>query len=277
MRNLLYLIFRYSAFLVFILLEVLSIYLIVNYNKSQGEIWAHSGNLLTGSINKRVQGVEDFFTLRDLNDSLFRENAKLLETILNYRISEDNHFQNFEASITDTSLQYQLIPANVCDKTINLRNNFMTLCAGSDDGITPLMGIISKDGVIGLVKNVSKNFSTVQLLINSHSRISAMVTSKGYHGNLIWASDDIREMKLLDVPKHSAIAIGDTIVTSGYSISFPKYVPIGRIKDFNIIGGSNNYDITVQLDYDLSQASTVYAVSFIDSNEKKATIEAQDE
>jgi len=277
MRNLLYLIFRYSAFLVFILLEVVAFYLIISYNKSQGEIWAHSGNLLTGSINKRIQGVEDFVTLRDLNDSLFRENAKLLETILNYRISEDNKFQNFEASITDTSLQYQLIPANVCDKSINLRNNFMTLCAGSEDGITPLMGIISKDGVIGLVKRVSKKFSTVQLLINSQSRISAMINNKGYHGNLIWASEDIREMKLLDVPKHSNISIGDTVVTSGFSISFPKYVPIGKIKDFSIVGGSNNFDITVQLDYDLSQVTTVYAVNFIDSEEKKETIEAQDE
>jgi len=277
MRNLLYLIFRYSAFLLFILFEIISLYLIVNYNKSQKEIWAHSSNILSGNINKRVQKVEDFFTLQAENDSLFRENAKLLETILNYRISEDNNFQEFEAAYSDSTQLYELIPANVSGKTINLRNNFLHLDAGTEDGITPLMGIISKDGVVGLVKSASKNFATVQMLINSQSRISSMIYNKGYHGNLIWASEDIREMKLLDVPKHSNISIGDTVVTSGYSISFPKYIPIGKIKDFSILGGSNNFDITVQLDYDLSTINTVYAVKFIHAEEKLETIENEDE
>jgi len=277
MRNLLYLIFRYSAFLVFILLEIISLHLIINYNNSQKEIWSHSSNLLSGNLNQKVQKVEDFFTLQELNDSLFRENARLLETILNYRVSEDNNFQNFESSISDTTLQYKLIPANVCGKTINLRNNFLELCAGTDAGIQPLMGIISKDGVVGIVKSASKRFATVQMIINSQSRISAMIQNKGNHGNLIWATDNIREMKLLDVPKHSNIEIGDTVVTSGYSISFPKHIPIGRIKDFNILGGSNNYDITVELDYDLAKINTVYAVNFIHAAEKQEELISQDE
>jgi len=278
MRNLLYLIFRYSAFLAFIVLELLSLYLIVNFNKSQKEIWTHSSNLMSGTINKKAQNVEDFFTLQERNDSLVRENAKLLETIINYRISSDNNsFQAFESISTDSTHEYTLIPAKVCDKTLNLRNNFLTLSSGEEQGIKVGMGVISDEGVVGIVKSTSKKFATILLLINSQSRISSMIANKGYHGNLIWASEDIREMKLLDVPKHSNISIGDTVVTSGFSISFPKHIHIGKVKDKQIIGGSNNYDITVELDYDLGRLQDVYVVDFIHAEEKKDILEEQDE
>lgn len=270
MRNLLYLLFRYSALLVFLLFQFISFYLIVSFNKSQNEIWVNSSNIFSGKVQERAQKVEDFFTQQQLNDSLLRENAKLLETIINFRVfSEKNSFQNFESLNSDSLRNYSLIPARVCSKTINLRNNFLTLCVGRNEGVEVGMGVVSKDGVVGIVKSVSESYSTVLMLINGQSRISAMILSKGYHGNLIWTSDDIRSMKLLDVPKHSSIAIGDTVITSGYSISFPPQIPIGYVADFSMQGGSNNYDINVNLDFDLSKVKTAYVIKFDKSEEKE--------
>ncbi len=277
MRNLLFLLFRYSAFIVFLLLEFLSFYLIINYNKSQNEIWSHSSNIFTGNVNKRVQKVEDFVTLQTRNDSLLTENAKLLQSIINFRIySERNSFQEFEDSV-DSLLNYTLIPANVCGKTLHLRNNFLTLCKGENDGIKSGMGVISKDGVVGIVKSASANFATVLMVINSQSRISAKVLNKEYPGNLFWQSADPRKMKLMDVPKHADIKVGDTIVTSGYSVSFPALIPIGKIDYINIIEGSNSYNIDVELDYDLSSTDNVFVVNFKDQEEKEKIVSEQDE
>jgi len=257
MRNLLYLIFRYSAFLVFLVLEFVCFYLIINYNKSQKEIWAHSANIFSGTINKRVQKVEDFVTLQTRNDSLLTENALLLQSILNFRIHSDrNSFQAFEDSV-DSLSNYSLIPTNVCAKTLHLRNNFLTLCKGENDGIKSGMGVISKDGVVGIVKSTSENFATVLMIINSQSRISAKVLSKDYPGNLFWQSADPRKMKLMDVPKHADINVGDTIVT--------------------IIEGSNSYNIDVGLEYDLSTIDKVYVVKFDHQEEKEKLITDQDE
>lgn len=278
MRNLIFLIFRYSAFLVFILFELLSFYLIISYNKSQKEIWANSSNLFSGSIHDRVQKVEDFFTQQQLNDKLLKENARLLETIINYRVfSDNNDFQLYESIESDTIKDYKLIPARVCSKTVNLRNNYFTLCSGTEDGIEKGMGVISRDGVVGIVKNATDHFSTVLLLINSQSRISAMVHGKGYHGNLLWVSSDIRKMKLSDVPKHAEIKTGDTIVTSGYSISFPPHIPIGKVSEFKILGGSNNYDIDIDLDYDLSETDAVYVIKYEEVTEKDSILVLQHE
>ena len=278
MRNLLYLIFRFSAFLAFLVLELICFYLIVNYNKSQGEIWAHSSNLFVGSINARSQKVEDFFELNQKNDSLLLENARLLETILNFRMtSENNAFQDFEETLQDSTLDYQLIPANVVSKTIHLRNNYLTLSKGKKDGLKVGMGVLGKNGVIGIIKSLSDNYATVLLILNGQSRTSVKILNEEYHGNLVWESSDPRLMNLKDVPRHANISKGDTIVTSGYSISYPANVHLGTIDAINYIKGSNSYDIDVRLDYDLSNISYAYVVAFQKKEEKETVVELQDE
>ena len=181
MRNLISLLFRFSAFITFLIFEAVSLYLIVSLNKSQGEIWSHSSNLFTGKLNEKVQVVEDFFTLRTTNDSLLTENAELLQTIINYRIfSENNSFQQFEQENRDSLVNYRLIPANIVSKTVNLRNNYLTLNAGLNKGVKPSMGVISDHGVIGIVKSVSNNYATVLMIINSYSRISCKIKNKDF-------------------------------------------------------------------------------------------------
>jgi len=275
MSNVISLFIRYSAFILFILLEIISFQLIINYNKSQKEIWANSSNRLTGGINEYVQGVEDFLQLQNYNDSLLVENAKLLETIINYRVSsKDNIFQTFEEQ--DSSKDYRLIPAKVCSKTLNLRNNYMTLCKGSKDSLYVGMGVISDKGIVGIISQVSDNFSTVLMILNSESRTSAKISSKNYIGNLIWRKDNIRIMTLKDIPKHATIAVGDSVSTSGYSISFPEDIYIGKVSDYRSGSGGNSYDIDVRLLSDLSTVDYVYVVSYNKAEEKQEIIESDE-
>ncbi len=271
MRNIISLLIRYSAFIVFLTLECLSFYLIVNYNKSQKEIWANSSNMFTGGVNSYVQGVEDFFALQNRNDSLLIENAQLLETIINYRInSKDNSFQAFEDS--DSTSNYSLIPSRVCSKTINLRNNYMTLCKGSKDSIQVGMGVLTEDGIAGIISQVSPDFSTVLMILNSESRTSAKIKGKNYFGNLLWRKSNPLIMTLTDVPKHAEIMVGDTIVTSGYSISYPEDVYIGTLSDYSLRDGSNSYSIDVQLATDFSKTDYVYVVSYKLADQKEELI-----
>jgi len=260
----------------FLFLEIISFYLIINYNKSQKEIWAHSSNIFTGSIYEKVEGVQDFFELKAENDSLLVENAKLLETIINFRVTtKESAFETFEAE--DSLINYSVIPARVCSKTINLRNNFLTLCKGEQDGIKIGMGVFAKEGIVGIIKSVSDNFATVLMILNSQSRISGSINSKKYHGNLVWDSENPMKLNLLDVPKHADIQIGDSISTSGYSVSFPPDIYIGKISDYTLGGGSNSYNIEVDLNHDLSKLEYVYVIAFDKSEEKQVLIEESDE
>lgn len=276
MRNLIYLIIRYSALVVFILLECLSFYLIVNYNRSQKEIWSHSSNLFTGEINKRMENIQNYFSLQVQNDSLLSENARLREQIINYRVaSKENAFQEFES--TDTLRKYHLIPVGVCGKTLNLRNNYFTLCKGRAAGIRPGMGVISDKGIVGIVKTVSNHFSTVLLLTNSQSRVSARIKDSNYPGTIVWNNSNPRIVNLIEVPRHAVVEIGDSIVSSGYSISFAPDVYIGRIADFKIHEGNSNYSIDVELSEDLSALDFVYVIDYHYIEEKSNQLELENE
>lgn len=276
MRNLLYLIVRYSAFILFILLEVLAFYLIVNFNKSQKEIWAHSSNLMTGNVFKKMENIEDYFDLKIQNDSLHTENARLKETIINYRIeSKENEFQKFENS--DSTRSYSLLPVTICSKTMNLRNNYMTLCKGSNSGIEIGMGVVSDNGIVGIIKSVSKSFSTVQLVTNSNSRISSKVSSKNYPGSLVWNNSDPQILNLVDIPKHASIELGDSISTSGFSVIFPPDIFIGTVKDFSAADAGNNYRINVAMNNNLSTLEYAYVIKYVLFEEKESIIEQENE
>ena len=71
---------------------------------------------------------------------------------------------------------------------------------------------------------------------------------------------DPQTMILESVPKHQYIAIGDTVVTSGYSTIFPKGIKVGRIEKFEVIPGSNSFEITVKLFQNLSSLPYAYVV-----------------
>lgn len=276
MRNLIYLIIRYSALILFITLECVAFYLIVNYNKSQKEIWSYSSNLLSGRVYEKLESLENYFTLNTENDSLLRENARLRQTIINYRVSSsENAFDDY---ILEDSLQaYELIPAFVCNKTLNLRNNFFTLNKGGTDGVKIGMGVISEAGLVGIVKAVSDHFSTVILLTNSQSRISALIKNKEYPGSLVWSNPDPSILNLSDIPKHANIEIGDSVITSGYGICFPPDIFIGTIEDFSIEGGSNNYKIDIHLDYGFHQISHVYVINYKFKTEKDTLLATENE
>ncbi len=68
-------------------------------------------------------------------------------------------------------------------------------------------------------------------------------------------------MKLESVPKHADVAVGDTVITSGFSTIFPKGIDVGVVKKINDKRGSNYFDIDVALNNDLSLVDNVYVIS----------------
>ena len=152
----------------------------------------------------------------------------------------------------------------------------MTLCKGSQDSIEVGMGVLTENGIAGIVSQVSEDFSTVLMILNSESRTSAKIKNKNHTGNLLWRNSNPRIMTLTDVPKHAIISIGDSIVTSGFSISFPQDVYIGDITDYSIRDGGNSYIIDVELAADLSQTDYVYIVSYKHTDQKKQLLETDE-
>jgi len=254
MQNIIRLFAKYGSHITFIVLQAVCLYLVVNYNKSQQSIFLNSSKLYNSKLTSKVGQWHRYLSLDVVNDSLAVENAKLLELYINRKETDP--------TIVDTgSLQYKLIPANVVNSSYQLRNNHITIDKGNSHGITADMGVVSDQGLIGIVRNTSTNFAHIVSLLNAQSKISATVKPYGYPGTLEWDGKDASIMSLTAIPKHADIAVGDTVVTSGYSTIFPKGLVVGTVKEFQIDrSGSSNYDIDVLLCNDIPNEQVVYII-----------------
>ena len=276
MRGLIQLIARYGSFLLFLLLEVLSLVLVVRYNQQQNEIFLNSWGLLTTYLEQQADNVGDYYGLKKEVIQLQGKNIKLMEQLDNAKYSN----RLFRDTINDDTLLqlYTFIGANVISNSITSANNYLRLDKGSEHGIKPHMGVISDQGVVGIVRHVSPHFSSVMSLLHSQSRVKATVKSNGYFGTLTWDEDtDPRYINLEAIPKHAEIAQGDTILTSGFSQIFPTNIPIGTIEDFWLEPGENFYTIEVKLYIDLSKIRYVYIVDHLMREEHEALDQAANE
>jgi rod shape-determining protein MreC len=264
MRNILLLFARYGAHILFIGIEIFCFFLIVNYNQTQKDIYLNSIGLLNGKINQRVDKLSDYLYLQEVNDSLISENAKLLEQIIN--ASSNNQKTVF---LQDSVLkEFKIIPSAICNKTINLKNNYITLCKGESSGIRKDMGVISEKGIVGMVRSTSKDFSIVLPIINVLSRTSVAIKNKAYFGTMLWRDTHPLYVTVEEIPKHADLGVGDTIITSGFSSVFPKGIEIGKITNFSVEPGSANYTIDVTLNNDLSKIEYVYVIDYVNRFQK---------
>ncbi len=258
MRNLLLFISKYNAILLFVILEAISIFLVVNYNNRQKEIFLYSSNLLVGKISKKRTELTNYFNLEDKNEKLKSENALIFQNYFNSR-----YYKTDNPEIKDSVLaEFKIIPASICNKSVTHRNNRYTLNKGTGSGIKKGMGVISARGIVGVVRKANEEFASVIPLINSISRTSVMVKGKGYFGILRWQPYDYKKTMLEEIPKHANVSKGDTLITSGFSTVFPKGIVVGTIDKVDLDKGSNYYKITVNLINDLALIEDVYVIEY---------------
>lgn len=266
MRNLWIFFLRYYAFFIFIFLEVIAFTLIVRNNHYHNATILNSANVVNGNIYEFVSNTTEFFKLKLTNDSLASENAQLRNQLLTQKY--DNKTKRIIVNDSTSFQRYSYIEAKVVNNSVTKRNNYLTLNRGTVHGVRKNMGVISNNGIIGIVKDVSSHFCTVISFLHKDSKISAQVSSTGNFGSLVWDGLDPFTATLKDIPTHIKPKIGDKITTTGYSSIFPENILIGTIKNIHRKGG-DFFEIDVKLSTDFSQLRYVYIVNDLLAKEKE--------
>lgn len=254
--------FLYSvrSLLLFILLEAVAIWLIVSFNSQQGSVFFNSSNQLSGNVLGLRSGVMDYFSLGSVNRNLMEKNARLLAELQKFKSPADSVFIPLDSAFMG---DFQFKGAKVINNSIRLSQNFITLNKGSLQGLKDGMGVFNEDGVVGRVKGVSGDFATVISLLHTDLLISSKIKSTGVFGSTKWDGLDSKKAKLLYIPRHVDIKVGDQVVTSGYNAVFPEGISIGTILEVNQGTDTNYLDITIELTTDFSRISYVYLVDNI--------------
>lgn len=256
MKSLIRYLIKNHAFVLFVLLEVLALVMVFNFNSFQKATYLNSANRLTGRVFTIYQSVTGYFGLAKINNELAEENA-LLRGLLENRPGISAVSDSASVYSLQNDSVYQFIPAKIINNSVNRPFNYITLNKGSRYGIKPDMGIISARGIVGVVGQVSESYAMGLSVLNQRWSISAKLKKNGYYGSLIWQGMDYRAANLTEIPLHVDMAVGDTVITSGYSSIFPEGILVGTISDFSKPEGENYYDIEVKLSVDFKSVSHV--------------------
>ena len=245
MRSLFRFLIRNYFLMMFLVLEAISLVLIVSFNDYQRVTFFNSSNNLAGTIYERFSTIDDYFSLGRTNARLASENASLHKQLQIRRVQQEQ----YPATRPDTvdAPVYVFTSAKVISNSVNKQFNYISLNKGSRHGIKPDMGIICADGVVGVITNVSPNYSTGLSLLNKRFSISAKITKNNYSGALVWDGEHYNTADLKEIPFHVIVNVGDSVVTSANSGIFPEGIMIGTIKQFDVQSGTNFYNIKVEL------------------------------
>ena len=263
MRNLLEFLAKYNHWFVFLILEVVSMVLLFQYNSYQGSAWFSSANAVTGKLYEWDANVETFFSLTKVNQELTQRNAYLEQEV--QKLSDSLVSVTKDSSIYHRDQfallrNYRLIPAKVVANSVDKPGNLMTIDRGSADGIHKDMGVISGTGVVGIVYLVAEHYAIVIPVLNTKSNISCMIQNRGYFGYLRWKGGVSDLAYLEEVPRHAHFKLGDYVVTSGYSAVFPPGVRVGRILHvFNSADGLS-YRVQLRLSTDFARLRDVCVI-----------------
>ncbi|MDD2530485.1 MAG: rod shape-determining protein MreC [Bacteroidales bacterium] len=258
MRNLVRFLKRYSHIFLFIFLEGIAIYIISQNSFYQASAITSFANQIAGKVNARTYNITKYFTYGSSNEALVKENAKLRAMIETSYVKYQH--KAFQYNDTIYKQQFEYIDAKVIQKTISKRNNYFMLNKGRLHGVTNNMGVISPSGIVGVIVNVSDNFSLVMSVLHQDSRPNIKNQRTKISGTLVWEGGDYTSGKLVDIPSSIPLKIGDTIITSGFSQDFPEGIMVGKIKKFDKDKGTGFYVVDIKFAVDYNKLEYVYIV-----------------
>lgn len=262
MRNFFLLLRRFHVLLIFLVLQVVSITLLVQYNRSHQSRYMELAYELTGRIDKQYTAVTSYFSLGDNNRRLSEENNRLRNLLAQNFTSIDSSASLVKDTVrVDSNLvlrKYLWRSARVINNSVASQNNYITLERGRNQGIRPEMAVVSASGIVGVVTDVSDNMSIVMSLLHRKSATSAMLKNSGTNGILDWNGKNPGLLQLNGIPKSVALKVGDTVLTSNISLNFPPGLMVGTIVKVEKDSEGNNYKLQVK------PGTNFYSVDYVD-------------
>ena len=271
MNNLLNFFVKHSAWFIFAIYVILSLVLLFKDNPYQQSVYLTSANQLSAAVYKAFNGVTSYFHLRGINESLQERNAALEMELIELRNQMTEMALLKPDSLRQPALrQYDFVMAHVISNSIAQPNNYITINRGYLDGVSPEMGVIDQNGVVGIVNVAGPHAARIISLLNPHMRLSCKLQRSGFYGSLVWDGKSPQYAVLEELPKHITYDKGDTIVTSGYSAVFPEGIIVGTIEGLARDMSDSFVSLRIKLTTNFSQLSSVRVIT----NSMKEQIEA---
>lgn len=262
MQNLLRFIRKYYHIFLFVILEIIALSSLIRFNFYHQAVFLTTANQSSGYVLSKKAETLSYFALKQENERLHLQNTTRLNDSFNagFSILGKDTFM-----IRDSSQQpwFSFIPSKVINNSIHKNRNYLTITGGKKQGIHKNMGVISQDGVVGIVVDVSDNFALVMSLLHDQFKLKPKIAENNYFGELVWNGDDPVFAHIDKISRHYPIRKGQKVVTSSYSHLFPANIPVGVVYEVKKYLKKPFSDIKVKLATDFGNVQSVYVVRHI--------------
>lgn len=279
MQRLIELFIKYNNFLFFVFLQWIALFLVFRFNDFHREVYGSNMLAVAGFFQEKNQAIRSYFLLAEENEKLLNENIRLKQELIytqqalnaaRFRIPYSRKFNLLPDSLFPVSI-FSFIPARIVQNSIYDPYNYFVINKGTKDGVYNEMGVISSDGVVGIIVETSENYSVGISLLNQYFRLSSKIKSSNIHGTIHWRGYNPRIVHLEYIPLHIPVQVGDTVITSSYSNYFPEGYHIGKIIDVkDPKDGQGFHEIIVLLSTDFYKLENIYLVRNQHQSELKA-------
>lgn len=273
MRNIFLFIRRYFTFISFLALQALALSMLFRYNKYHRAVFLGKANEITGYVNSRYDNVDDYFHLKEENLRVHHMNDSLMNLLRSNYMAVDTGIR----IVTDTAkydtsgtvLRYLWRDAKVVNNSVREQKNYIQINRGAKQGIKDNMAVTNSDGsAVGVVMNVSDNFSQVMSLLHVQSRVNAMMKKSRNSGTIEWDGKNPLYLTLRGIPKSDSIAVGDTVLTSIYSFNFPPGLLLGTVAEKVEDKSTNFYVLNIKTAANFQNLQQVFVIENLQRQEQ---------
>jgi len=263
---------------IFIVMEIAALNMLSNSGKMQNFFISKAAHWFQGGIWGTTESIKYYFSLNKANEELADENFRLSQLLRAYTLEQEMaNLDSLTSSMNLSSVgQFSYIGGNIVKISRNKQRNYLILGQGSEEGVAPQSGIITSNGVIGIVESVSRHYSYALTFMNPEVNVSARLGKEGAIGPLSWDGKSSRGALLKEIPLQYKFQPGDTVYTSGYSSIFPSDIPLGTVTDSKIVNGAT-YEISINLFQDPGAVRYVTIVNNIGREEMEELEKMEEE
>lgn len=257
---------KHTAYLYFLLYCCFSIMLMQLQRKETLDAIRERGLAINASVAEQLSGFTGIFTLKQENEQLFLQNARLFSRILRQQeaLRDAQAISSVTSNTPAWAGQYKV--ARVVDRRFSATDNMLIIDAGRNRGITRDMTVLTPDGLVGRVIEVSQHYAKVLPVINNDFMVSVVSDSTRTTGVLAWQNGNERIARMEHVPVSSPLLLGDRVTTSDFSTFANRGIPVGQI--IRISKDKLFYNVDIRLAVDFSSLSYVLVSPARPSGEK---------
>ncbi|MCX7878286.1 MAG: rod shape-determining protein MreC [Ignavibacteria bacterium] len=258
---------NFKEYLIFSALIVISIILIFQNQNIQIRFLRAAAVAVIGTVQDSFSFIPNYFKLEDENKTLRETNLNLSVELSKLKEAKLENIRLREMLQFKMSMPIKTVSAKIIGKTLIQTRNNITIDRGTSDSVFSGMPVITDKGLVGKVVATSSSYSIVQILLNKDLKVSSKNQRSRVDGIISWDGENNR-IQMKNVSKSADVLVGDVIITSDYSNTFPPGIPIGYTVE---VGTVDNLFKKIEIEpfVNFETLEEVFVLTYLPDEERK--------